>query len=100
CLVDELLDQEVRAVRPFGLEDAVQRFEPFAGFLRIDVGNAVHGRLHYVFMGLIVFGPGCRGARAPLPRSAPRTPRSRRGRCRSASTTGRTTAARSRRRRT
>ena len=42
-LVDQLLDQEMRAVGAFGFEHAIERLEPFARFLRIDIGNAVHG---------------------------------------------------------
>jgi hypothetical protein len=42
-LVDQLLDQEVRAVGPFDREHAGQRVEPFARFLRIGV---VFHRIH------------------------------------------------------
>ncbi len=44
-LVDQLLDQEVRAVRPFVRQNALERVEPFPGFLRVVVGNRVHAFL-------------------------------------------------------
>jgi hypothetical protein len=46
-LVDQLLDQEMRAVGALGFEHAVERVEPFARFLRIDIGNAVLRRLRF-----------------------------------------------------
>jgi len=33
----------VRAVGAFGFEHACERVEPLTGFLRVDVGDAVHG---------------------------------------------------------
>ena len=44
-LVDQLLDQEVRAIRPFVRKHALERVEPFPGFLRVVVGNRVHAFL-------------------------------------------------------
>ena len=68
----------------------------------IDIGNAVHGRLRvlFVIVAVIVCGRACAAARGPRRCSTPRTPRSRSGSCRSASTAARTTAARRRRPRT
>ena len=37
-LVDQRLDQEMRAIGPFGRQHAVERSEPLLRFLRIDVG--------------------------------------------------------------
>ena len=42
CLVDQRLDEKMRAIRPFGREHAVERGEPLVGFLRIVIGNDVH----------------------------------------------------------
>ena len=42
-LVDHLLDEEMRAVRALVFEHAVNRVQPFLGFLRIDVLVHVHG---------------------------------------------------------
>jgi len=44
-LLDELLDEEVRPVGPFPLEDALERLQSLARFLGIDVGVLVHGAL-------------------------------------------------------
>jgi hypothetical protein len=38
-LVDQRLDQELRAIRSFGREHAIERGEPLLRFLRIDVGT-------------------------------------------------------------
>ena len=40
--IDQRLDQEMRAVGAFGVENAVERREPLLGFLRIGIGNVVH----------------------------------------------------------
>ena len=37
-LVDQPLEQEMRALGTFALEHRLERVEPFAGFLRVDVG--------------------------------------------------------------
>ncbi len=42
-LVDQLLEDEVRAFRPLDLEHGVEGVDPFAGFEGIDVLQAVHG---------------------------------------------------------
>jgi hypothetical protein len=42
-LVDYLLDEEMRAVRPLVFEHTVNRIQPFLGFLRVDVRVHVHG---------------------------------------------------------
>ena len=46
-MVDHAVQQEVCTVGAVGLEDRVNRLEPFPGFLRIDVFEAVefdHGK--------------------------------------------------------
>src|SRR5438132_1248473 len=42
-LVDELLEDEVRALGSFDLEHRFERIDPFPGFQRIDVLQAFHG---------------------------------------------------------
>ena len=44
-LVDHLLDQEMRAIRTLVLDHAVDRVQPFAGFLRVEIGFDVHAAL-------------------------------------------------------
>jgi hypothetical protein len=46
-LVDELFEDEVRAIRSFDLEHRIERVDPFAGLERIDVLEAVPGGLIY-----------------------------------------------------
>ena len=43
CLVDEALEDEVRAFRAFDGENGFQGVDPFAGFRRVDVLLSVHG---------------------------------------------------------
>src|SRR5258708_533640 len=43
--VDQLLEEEMRAVRAFDFENGVERVDPFASFQRIDVLKAVHSGL-------------------------------------------------------
>jgi hypothetical protein len=42
--LDERLEQEVRTLGSFDFENGVERVDPLAGFLRIYVLEAVHGR--------------------------------------------------------
>ena len=44
-LIDNLLDQKVCAIRTLVFEHAVDRVQPFASFLWIDIGIHVHGAL-------------------------------------------------------
>ncbi len=44
-LVDEVLEEEVRALGAFDGENGFQRVDPFSGFQRVDVLRAVHGGL-------------------------------------------------------
>ena len=44
-LVDQLLEDEMRAIRTLDLEHGIERVDPFAGLEGIDVLKAVHGRL-------------------------------------------------------
>src|SRR5258706_15265381 len=44
-LVDQLLEEEMRAVRTFDFENGVERVDPFASFQWIDVLKSVHSGL-------------------------------------------------------
>jgi hypothetical protein len=46
-LVDELFEDEVRAIRSLDLEHRIKGVDPFAGLEGIDVLEAVHGSLIY-----------------------------------------------------
>jgi hypothetical protein len=44
-LFDYLFDQEMRAVRTFVLDHAVDRVQPFPRFLRVDIRFDIHAAL-------------------------------------------------------
>ena len=46
CLVDQLLEQKVRACRAFSIEHAFQRIQPFPRFLRVYIVFKEAGAVH------------------------------------------------------
>jgi hypothetical protein len=44
-VLEQLLEQEVRALGPFLFDDGGQRVHPFTGFLGIDVRTNIEGRI-------------------------------------------------------
>ncbi len=58
--VDELLEQKVGPVRAFVFQDAVERFKPLLGFLRIGIRDVLH--IHgFTFVGFAASGRDASG---------------------------------------